>query len=186
MLSKKQIKTVFFQVLAIARLVNFWRISQNLKICSHCCQKWGKVSLWHLQSLGLYRLEHYWKILYKHESSYCWYSTGTFSNVYLAKMNRLPDELCALKHIIPTSGPGRVENELKCLQDIGYELHQSVFVLSVLAEVRVAYGYLFHFNQLACNFLVQGHNLNPFLKIEIRHTNNIYKTVIKNFSFREP
>ncbi|KAJ7334538.1 Cell division control protein 7 [Desmophyllum pertusum] len=44
---------------------------------------------------------------------------GTFSNVYLAKMNRLPDELCALKHIIPTSGPGRVENELKCLQDIG-------------------------------------------------------------------
>lgn len=46
--------------------------------------------------------------------------TGTFSNVYLAKMNRLPDELCALKHIIPTSGPGRVENELKCLQDIGY------------------------------------------------------------------
>lgn len=35
-------------------------------------------------------------------------------------MNRLPDVLCALKHIIPTSGPGRVENELKCLQDIGY------------------------------------------------------------------
>ena len=35
-------------------------------------------------------------------------------------MNSLPDELCALKHIIPTSGPGRVENELKCLQDIGY------------------------------------------------------------------
>jgi len=44
---------------------------------------------------------------------------GTFSNVYLAKMNRIPDVLCALKHIIPTSGPGRVENELKCLQDIG-------------------------------------------------------------------
>ena len=58
----------------------------------------------------------------KHEFCFCSYSTGTFSNVYLAKMNRLPDELCALKHIIPTSGPGRVENELKCLQDIGYEL----------------------------------------------------------------
>lgn len=101
-------------------------------------------------------------------------------------MNRLPDELCALKHIIPTSGPGRVENELKCLQDIGYELHQSVFVLSVLAEVCVAYSYLFHFNKLACNFLVEGHNLHPFLKIVIRHTNNIYKTMIQNFSFREP
>ena len=48
------------------------------------------------------------------------YYPGTFSNVYLAKMNRIPDELCALKHIIPTSGPGRIENELKCLQDIGY------------------------------------------------------------------
>ncbi|XP_068740030.1 cell division cycle 7-related protein kinase-like [Montipora capricornis] len=44
---------------------------------------------------------------------------GTFSNVYLVQMNRLPDEFWALKHIIPTSGPGRVENELKCLQDIG-------------------------------------------------------------------
>ena len=44
---------------------------------------------------------------------------GTFSNVYLARMNTLPDVLCALKHIIPTSGPGRVQNELKCLQDIG-------------------------------------------------------------------
>ena len=53
---------------------------------------------------------------------------GTFSNVYLAKMNRLPDELCALKHIIPTSGPGRVENELKCLQDIGYMLLQDWFM----------------------------------------------------------
>lgn len=51
--------------------------------------------------------------------SYILYYPGTFSNVYLAKMNRIPDELCALKHIIPTSGPGRIENELKCLQDIG-------------------------------------------------------------------
>ena len=48
------------------------------------------------------------------------YYPGTFSNVYLAKMNKIPDELCALKHIIPTSGPGRIENELKCLQDIGW------------------------------------------------------------------
>ncbi|KAK2566029.1 Cell division cycle 7-related protein kinase [Acropora cervicornis] len=44
---------------------------------------------------------------------------GTFSNVYLVRMNEIEDELWALKHIIPTSGPGRVENELKCLQDIG-------------------------------------------------------------------
>ena len=60
-------------------------------------------------------------IFYKHDGIFLFFS-GTFSNVYLAKMNRLPDELCALKHIIPTSGPGRVENELKCLQDIGYVL----------------------------------------------------------------
>ncbi|EDO33825.1 predicted protein [Nematostella vectensis] len=44
---------------------------------------------------------------------------GTFSNVYLAKMHDFPDEFWALKHIIPTSGPERIENELKCLQIIG-------------------------------------------------------------------
>ena len=111
---------VFFQVLEIARLVNFWRRSQNLKICSHYCQKWEKVSLLHITiSHTNTHTSVLLKTFYKQESP-SWYSTGTFSNVYLAKMNRLPDELCALKHIIPTSGPGRVENELKCLQDIGY------------------------------------------------------------------
>lgn len=120
-LEKKMKLIFFFQVLAIARLVNFWRKSQNLKICSHYCQKWGKVSLLHIT---ICQTNTHTSVLlltlYKQESPYSWYSTGTFSNVYLAKMNRLPDELCALKHIIPTSGPGRVENELKCLQDIGY------------------------------------------------------------------
>jgi len=49
----------------------------------------------------------------------CFWILGTFSNVYLAKMKAFPDQLCALKHIIPTSGPTRIENELKCLQFIG-------------------------------------------------------------------
>ena len=73
-------------------------------------------------------------------------------------MNRLPDELCALKHIIPTSGPGRVENELKCLQDIGYELYLSAFVLHVSVFVQLSVAYLFDFSKLECNCLIQWHN----------------------------
>ncbi|XP_064649511.1 cell division cycle 7-related protein kinase-like [Lineus longissimus] len=46
---------------------------------------------------------------------------GTFSSVYLAKLKSQPDvdQMFALKHIIPTSHPSRIENELKCLQLIG-------------------------------------------------------------------
>lgn len=73
-------------------------------------------------------------------------------------MNRLPDELCALKHIIPTSGPGRVENELKCLQDIGYELYLRVFVSHVSVFLQLSVAYLFDFSKLECNFLIQWHN----------------------------
>ncbi|KAJ8300896.1 hypothetical protein KUTeg_022415 [Tegillarca granosa] len=33
------------------------------------------------------------------------------------------DQLFALKHIIPTSHPSRIEGELRCLQEIGYEIY---------------------------------------------------------------
>ncbi|XP_076087662.1 cell division cycle 7-related protein kinase-like [Mytilus galloprovincialis] len=46
---------------------------------------------------------------------------GTFSSVFLAKLKHYPDvdQLFALKHIIPTSHPSRIEGELQCLQEIG-------------------------------------------------------------------
>ncbi|WAR31039.1 CDC7-like protein [Mya arenaria] len=45
----------------------------------------------------------------------------TFSSVFLAKMRHYPEieQMFALKHIIPTSHPSRIEGELKCLQEIG-------------------------------------------------------------------
>ncbi|CAK8674384.1 unnamed protein product [Clavelina lepadiformis] len=46
---------------------------------------------------------------------------GTFSNVYLATLKKLGHESpkYALKHIFSTSHPKRIENEIKCLRDIG-------------------------------------------------------------------
>ncbi|XP_028394770.1 cell division cycle 7-related protein kinase-like [Dendronephthya gigantea] len=44
---------------------------------------------------------------------------GTFSDVYLASLVKYPDEKFALKHIIPTSSPDRVEREIRCLQEMG-------------------------------------------------------------------
>lgn len=44
---------------------------------------------------------------------------GTFSKVYLAKLRSDPSQIFALKHLIPTSSPGRIENELRCLQLLG-------------------------------------------------------------------
>lgn len=46
---------------------------------------------------------------------------GTFSSVFLAQLKHykeLPQKF-ALKHIIPTSHPSRIEGELRCLQEIG-------------------------------------------------------------------
>eukprot|EP00795_Rhopilema_esculentum_P010399 gene10399-19100_t len=44
---------------------------------------------------------------------------GTFSKVYLAQLKSYPDEIVAIKHIVPTSSPVRVRNELSCLQKLG-------------------------------------------------------------------
>ncbi|XP_066910278.1 cell division cycle 7-related protein kinase-like [Clytia hemisphaerica] len=44
---------------------------------------------------------------------------GTFSKVFLAKMKCDSSKKVAFKHLVPTSSPGRIENELKCLQELG-------------------------------------------------------------------
>lgn len=49
----------------------------------------------------------------------CKIGEGTFSNVYLAHLLQDSDELFALKYIIPTSAPARVEREVRCLQQMG-------------------------------------------------------------------
>lgn len=57
---------------------------------------------------------------------------GTFSSVYLAQLkNHSSDQMFALKHIIPTSHPSRIENELRCLLDIGWI---SCYSLSIWTE----------------------------------------------------
>jgi hypothetical protein len=48
---------------------------------------------------------------------------GTFSSVYLAHLKENPDVQFALKHIVPTSAPCRIENELRCLQTFGGRQH---------------------------------------------------------------
>ncbi|CAL1536830.1 unnamed protein product, partial [Lymnaea stagnalis] len=51
----------------------------------------------------------------------CKIGEGAFSCVYLAKLKHYPEvvEMFALKHIIPTTHPSRIENELTCLLTIG-------------------------------------------------------------------
>lgn len=51
---------------------------------------------------------------------------GTFSSVYLGSLRAhspLPDaskRWFAIKHLVPTAHPARIEHELRCLRDIGY------------------------------------------------------------------
>jgi hypothetical protein len=51
---------------------------------------------------------------------------GTFSSVYVASLKAAggSSELYALKHLIPTSHPSRIENEIRCLKELRY-LHYS-------------------------------------------------------------
>ncbi|CAH2068083.1 unnamed protein product, partial [Iphiclides podalirius] len=50
---------------------------------------------------------------------------GTFSSVYLGSLRRhavLPSSerrWFAIKHLVPTAHPARIEHELRCLQDMG-------------------------------------------------------------------
>lgn len=83
--------------------------------------------------------------------------TGSFSSVYLARLKHYPEvnELFALKHIIPTTHPSRIENELKCLLNIGWVLVSYQFPLGLL-YVDLTCGtyiclhnpnFLYYFNQ---------------------------------------
>ncbi len=47
------------------------------------------------------------------------HSEGTFSSVYLAALKGVPEEKVAIKHLVPTSSPSRIENEIYCLQLMG-------------------------------------------------------------------
>jgi len=57
---------------------------------------------------------------------------GTFSSVYLATVKNgvrpQQRQQYALKHLIPTSHPSRIENELRCLRDLGFVLNYNVLV----------------------------------------------------------
>ena len=45
--------------------------------------------------------------------------SGTFSKVYVAQLKSYPDEVVAIKYLVPTSLPTKVKNELACLQKLG-------------------------------------------------------------------
>eukprot|EP00731_Ephydatia_muelleri_P023763 Em0016g34a len=57
---------------------------------------------------------------------------GTFSSVYLAHIKGFSKQHYALKHLVPTSSPLRIENEIKCLQ----LLQGKENVISLLTMVR--------------------------------------------------
>ncbi|XP_055896756.1 cell division cycle 7-related protein kinase-like [Biomphalaria glabrata] len=59
--------------------------------------------------------------LANHFSITCKIGEGAFSCVYLAQLKHYPEvkEMFALKHIIPTTHPSRIQNELNCLLKIG-------------------------------------------------------------------
>lgn len=60
---------------------------------------------------------------------------GAFSSVFLATLkssNR--KKKFALKHLIPTCHPDRIERELKCLQQIGYvkqHWYENIFLVCI-------------------------------------------------------
>ncbi len=49
--------------------------------------------------------------------------TGTFSSVYLASLKGIPEKRVAIKHLVPISSPNRIENEIYCLQHMGWEMY---------------------------------------------------------------
>lgn len=57
---------------------------------------------------------------------------GTFSSVYLGSLRQHSSLLdkdkrwFAIKHLVPTAHPARIEHELRCLQDIGYVLKMNL------------------------------------------------------------
>ena len=55
--------------------------------------------------------------------------TGTFSSVYLAHIKGFSEQHYALKHLVPTSSPLRIENEIKCLQLLQYVQHDIIWLL---------------------------------------------------------
>ena len=52
--------------------------------------------------------------------------SGTFSKVYVAQLKSYPDEVVAIKYLVPTSSPTKVKNELACLQKLGYVLQYTI------------------------------------------------------------
>jgi len=60
--------------------------------------------------------------------AYAVFFVGTFSSVYLAEVKNCGRcrQQYALKHLIPTSHPSRIENELRCLRDLGFVVNYRV------------------------------------------------------------
>lgn len=72
---------------------------------------------------------------------------GTFSTVFMASLKcheHVPfnkRKLFAVKHLIPTSHPSRVERELKCLLEVGY-VHVVLFCVCVNVIVSILVNFI--------------------------------------------
>lgn len=68
---------------------------------------------------------------------HCKVGEGTFSSVFLATMkssNR--HKKFALKHLIPTCHPERIERELQCLQQMGYDEIDKISLMKFYSKKR--------------------------------------------------